>query len=77
MSVRGIPELALTLHEVNTPTWKKLSDYYRVVLQQKRARLESTGASNEERAQLCWQIDTIKKFLAHGEAAEKNVAGAG
>lgn len=77
MSARGIPDLVLTLHEVSTPAWKKLSDYYKVVLQQKRARLESTGASAEERTQLCWQIDTIKKFLAHGEAAEKNVAGAG
>lgn len=74
---RDLPDLVLTLHEVNTPAWTKLSAYYKAVLVKKRARLESTATGRDEREQLCWEIKTIKGFLAHGEAAEKNVAGAG
>lgn len=77
MSARSLQELVLLPYDVQTPAWKKLTDYYRAVLQQKRNRLESTGATHEERSQLCWEIGMIKRLLAHGEAAEKNVAGAG
>jgi hypothetical protein len=77
MSSRDLPDLVLTMHEVNSQAWSKLSSYYKAVLVKKRARLESTATGRDEREQLCWEIKTIKGFLAHAEAAEKNVAGAG
>ena len=67
----------LTKTEVNTECWRKLREHYEEVLAGMRARLEQPRMDERERTALCWQIQTVKEFLAIEEQAQKNVTGAG
>ncbi len=71
------PVLHLTKSESDEPVWRKVEAHYEVVLAELRRELEVPTKSDAERTRLCWQIHTIKGFLAHSDQARKKVAGAG
>lgn len=65
--------MKLTQHEVAQPLWSKLVDHYSPLLAKHRARLENPALPESERIALCWQIKSIKDFLALGEPEQKKV----
>lgn len=68
--------MKLAPHEVATPLWAKLTDHYIPLLAKHRARLENPALPESDRIALCWQIKSIKDFLALAEPEQKKVTGA-
>ena len=68
--------MKLNAAETGTPLWLKLVDWYTPILAKYRARLENPLLPEEERVALCWQIKSIKEFLALGEPDAKKGDGA-
>lgn len=63
--------LKLASHEVNSPLWQKIEAHYKPMLAKYRVRIESTATSAEERQELAWKIDGIKKLLALAEPSRE------
>jgi hypothetical protein len=63
--------MKLSQHDVASQCWQKIKTYYDEVIAKKRERLENPRISDAERLQLAWEIDGIKKVLAHGEPERK------
>lgn len=68
--------MKLNAAETGTPLWNKLVEYYTPLLAKYRARLENPLLPEAERVALCWQIKSIKEFLALGEPDVKKGDGA-
>ena len=69
--------MRLTQHEISTPLWSKLVEFYTPQLAAHRARLENPLLPEVERVALCYKIQSIKNFLALAEPEQKKVSGAG
>lgn len=63
--------MKLTPHEIAQPLWAKLVDHYTPLLAKHRARLENPALPEVDRIALCWQIKSIKDFLALAEPEQK------
>lgn len=66
-----IVPLKLAPHEINSPLWQKIDSHYRPKLAKYRSRIESTATPAEERQELAWKIDAIKKLLALAEPSRE------
>lgn len=69
--------MKLAAHEIATPLWSKLVEFYTPELAKLRARAENPRLPEVERIDLLWQIKHIKDFLALAEPEQKKVSGAG
>jgi len=69
--------MKLAAHEIATPLWTKLVEYYTAKLAKLRARAENPRLPEKDRVELLWQIEFIKDFLALAEPEQKKVSGAG
>ena len=68
--------MKLTGLEIGSALWAKLVAHYEPMLAKYRARLENPLIPETERIALCWQIKSIKEFLALGEPELKKETGA-
>lgn len=59
--------MKLTPHEINTPLWVKLVEFYTPKLSALRTRIENPTTPDAERTALAWRIKEIKEFLALGQ----------
>lgn len=55
--------MKLNPHEIASPLWTKLCEYYAPLLAKARARNENPLVPEAERISLCWQIKFMKDFL--------------
>lgn len=69
--------MKLTHLEIGSPLWAKLVAHYEPKLVTYRARLENPNIPETERIALCWQIKSIKEFLALAEPELKKETSAG
>ena len=69
--------MKLAAHEIATPLWTKLVEFYTPELAKLRARAENPLLPEAERIPLLWQIKHIKDFLALATPEQKKVSGAG
>lgn len=58
-------------HEVGSPLWQKLSEYYTPQLQDLRNRIENPTMDEKVRVHLCYKIQFIKDFLAMAEEPKR------
>lgn len=69
--------MKLSPHEIATPLWSKLVEFYTPTLAKLRARAENPELPEAQRVQLLWQIKFIKDFLELAQPDPKKVSGAG
>jgi hypothetical protein len=63
--------MKLSLHDISTSLWQKLTDHYTPLLAKARARAENIEIPAEERMKLLYQIKFIREFLALAELDTK------
>jgi len=63
--------MRLSLHDISTSLWQKLTDHYTPLLAKARARAENIEISEQERMKLLYQIKFTKEFLALAELDNK------
>ena len=66
----------LEQHEISSPLFQKLKKHYEDQIAGYRLRNENPRISEAERIELCWKIDSIKKFFALAEPSRKKESGA-